>query len=278
MGLCRYCNKPAGLFRSKHKKCEISFNEYKNKLLVLLHQELSTVISDNLKEKVSQYTLNGLIKKEEEKNIILDSWEKAIKIMLEDNIISEKEEDNLFKIIHMFDLEKKELNKHEYYDRLERSSILRYIINGKFPSGKFIIDNNEIMPFNLQKSEKMIYIFKNVDYYAQINNKEFIGATQGLSIPIANGVYYRVGVFKGKSVVNKTTKQLDKGVVGITNKHIYFSGKRKSFRINFNKIVSFKPYKKGIGIFKDTKNAQEQMFMNIDGWFIYNLLINLQKI
>lgn len=69
-----------------------------------------------------------------------------------------------------------------------------------------------------------------------------------MSIRITKGVYYRTGGFKGYPVEKEETIHVDKGILAVTTKHIYFYGPNKSFRIPYSKIVSFTPYSDGIGI------------------------------
>ena len=71
---------------------------------------------------------------------------------------------------------------------------------------------------------------------------------------------------------------IDTGILGITDKHLYFSSGSKNFRVKYDKIVTFTPFEDGIGIQKDATNAKPQVFKNNDGWFTYNLVINLAKI
>ena len=91
-------------------------------------------------------------------------------------------------------------------------------------------------------------------------------------------MYFRTSVFKGHPVETSEIEYIDTGIMGVTNKHIYFAGSIKSFRINYSKIVSFTPYNDGIGIQKDAQTAKPQIFKMQDGWFSYNLLQNASKI
>ena len=65
--------------------------------------------------------------------------------------------------------------------------------------------------------------------------------------------------------------------MGVTSKHIYFHGARKRFRVRYDRIVSFEPYRDGIGIMRDAQTAKPQTFQTGDGWFIYNLVTNLAQ-
>ena len=40
--------------------------------------------------------------------------------------------------------------------------------------------------------------------------------------------------------------------------------------------MAFDQYEDGIGIMRDGVRAKPEVFTNIDGWFIYNLLMNIQ--
>ena len=63
----------------------------------------------------------------------------------------------------------------------------------------------------------------------------------------------------------------------MTDKHIYFHGSRKSFRVRFDKIVSFDQFGDGFGIMRDAQTAKPQSFRTGDGWFVYNLVTNLSS-
>ena len=67
------------------------------------------------------------------------------------------------------------------------------------------------------------------------------------------------------------TVHADIGLLGLTNKHIYFAGSRKKFRVRHDSIVSFDPYDDGLGIMRDAQTARPQTFRTGDGWFVYNL-------
>ena len=69
----------------------------------------------------------------------------------------------------------------------------------------------------------------------------------------------------------------DAGLLGFTTKHIYFLGHKKKFRVHYDRIVDFEPFDDGIGIMKDNQTAKPQAFRTGDGWFSYNLAVNLAQ-
>ena len=66
------------------------------------------------------------------------------------------------------------------------------------------------------------------------------GGYSGVSVKVAKGVYYRTGGFKGHPVKTSEMILKDGGILGITNKHIYFSG-TKSFFSNAEKMRKMDP-------------------------------------
>ena len=67
-------------------------------------------------------------------------------------------------------------------------------------------------------------------------------------------------------------------MLGLTTKPIYFAGRRKRFRVRYDRIVSFEPYDDGSGIMRDAQTAKPQTFRTGDGRSAYNLAVNLARI
>ena len=108
--------------------------------------------------------------------------------------------------------------------------------------------------------------------------REFVGGSQGVSVRVTKGVYYRVGAFKGHAVEHTESVHIDTGWVFVTNKNIYFAGPKKSLRLPYAKIVSFQSFSDGIGVTRDAATAKAQSFLTGEGWFTYNLVTNLSKL
>jgi hypothetical protein len=148
-------------------------------------------------------------------------------------------------------------------------------MNGQFPHRVRVQDD---LPFNFQKNEQLIWLFTGVDYLEDKTRTEYVGRSRGVSIRIAKGVYYRVGDFRGQLVTRTERVHGDMGSLAVTNKHIYFAGLQKSLRVRHDKIVSFIPFSDGIGIVRDAATAKPQIFVTGDGWFTYNLLMNVSQL
>lgn len=171
-------------------------------------------------------------------------------------------------------LSQDELDVRGAYERVAKAVVLREIMNGTIP--KSIAIDGEL-PFNFQKDEKLIWVFKGVDYLEDKVRREYLGRSQGVSLRIAKGVYYRIGSFRGQPVERTERTLVANGLLAITNKHLYFSGGSKGFRIRHDKIVSHMPYSDGFGVVRDALTAKPQVFVTGDGWFTYNLMMNVAR-
>ena len=117
----------------------------------------------------------------------------------------------------------------------------------------------EETPFNLQKSEKLIWVFKNTTYREERVKKRRTHRSYGVS-PTVYGLE-TAGV----------------GILGLTTKHIYFVSSREQFRIRYDKIVTFRKLMGGIAIKQDSVNARTKHFINGEGWFTYELVSALAR-
>ena len=114
------------------------------------------------------------------------------------------------------------------------------------------------VPFNLMKSEKLVWVMDDVDYIETVVRRERRGSSQGLSIRIARGVYYRPSAFRSRAIEWEETVHQDTGLLGFTTKHIYFSGPKKKFRVRYDRIVDLEPYDGGFGIMKDNQTPSRR--------------------
>ena len=276
MGNCIYCGKPAGFLRKIHKECKQKHEQGESEIVSLV-SKLGSEGGDltNLEDSIKQIASTSFVTDEALKSLVSSGWEKAVDVAFDDGLLSEEEESSLSALMKHFALSQQTLDRSGSYSKVVKGAILRDVMDGNVPERMQVAGN---LPFNLQKTEKIVWVFQNVDYYEQKTRTKYVGGSQGVSIRIAKGVYYRTGAFKGERVQTSETIHADTGLLGITNKHMYFSGPNKSFRIAYNKIVSFEPFSDGIGLQRDAQTAKPQSFQTGDGWFTYNLITNLAQL
>jgi hypothetical protein len=276
MGECRYCGKSAGLLKNVHKECELKHQSGKAEIVALIKKAANDAsIIGSLGSATKDIASGHFINSSDVQSVVVEGWEKAVEDAFEDGVLTEQEESNLTEIQKQFNLGQNDLDKNGTFTRVVKGAILRDILSGKVPE-RIRVGGN--IPFNFQKGEKLIWIFKGVNYYEQKTRRHYEGGHAGGSVRIAKGLYFRAGGFKGYPVEKTETIHLDTGMLGITNKHIYFAGSQKSFRIPYSKIVSYQPYSDGIGLQREAATAKPQTFMTSDGWFTYNLIMNLSQL
>ena len=127
------------------------------------------------------------------------------------------------------------------------------------------------VPFNVMKSETLVWVIDGVDYLETVTRRERRGSFHGVSIRVPKGLYYRPSTSRSRSLEWEETVHFDTGLLGLTTRRIYFSGPRKKFRVQYDRLVSFKPYSDGLGIMREARTAKPQSFVTGDGWFVYNL-------
>lgn len=276
MGTCKYCGKPAGIFRKEHKECKQKHSTGVEKIKLLIESSLSNNETlENLVKQIKEVASESFVSDREFIQIKKEGWGLATNAAFEDGVLTEDEENRLIDMIDAFGFDKSQINSEPAYKKIVQGSILRDVLDGKIPE-KISINMN--LPFNFLKNEKVVWVFQNVEYYEMRTKREHVGGYQGVGIRIAKGVYYRTGGFKGRVVETTETVPVDNGMVAVTDKHIYFAGSKKSFRIKYEKIVSFTPYSDGIGIQRDAQTAKPQIFVTGEGWFTNNLIQNLAKL
>jgi len=276
MGKCIYCGKDAGLFRSNHKECELRHADGKREIIEqATSAALGTDQLDTFSSDLKAIAENSYVSPDGTKTLLVKAFEAGIEKSLEDDVLTEDEENALTSYREHFHLTQGDLDSNGAYTRLVQAALLRDVMNGKIPS-RVSVEGD--LPFNFQKSEQLVWLFPQVPYYEPRTRTTYSGGYSGVSIRVAKGLYWRTGGFRGNPVKHTEMIHIDTGLFAVTNRHVYYTGSVKSFRIKYQKIVSFSPFSDGIAIQRDAASAKPQVFKTGDGWFIYNLLTNLAKL
>jgi hypothetical protein len=275
MGICNYCGNPAGFLRTRHKECALKFKSGNDEILRLVETSLKDNSSlDGLVKKINGIAAESYIQSNMLPSLLRTGWHSAVDKAFEDDILTEDEERRLSSMITAFGFNKDEMNEDPAYLKVVKGAVLRDVLNGKVPDRMGVTGP---LPFNFLKTEKLVWLFRDVQFHEMRTYKRYTGGYQGFSIRVMKGVYYRAGGFRGNPVERSQMAHVDTGILGVTTRHLYFTGASKSFRVKYEKIVSFQPYSDGIGIQRDAQTARPQVFITGDGWFTYNLVVNLTK-
>jgi hypothetical protein len=275
MGKCIYCGEKAGFFKKKHQECELKFNEGQLRYVDLIK---SSILSEgnlsHLADNLLQIRQTSFLNDELHHNLVTIAFDQSVAQLLEDGLTI-AEEEKITRFCDFMQLGQDSLDKNGSYQKLGMAAILREITEGRIP--QLNIRTDSPLPFLFQKSETLIWVFAQVEYYEQRTRTEYQGGSHGLSLKVTKGVYYRASAFKGRPVQISEMKYIGTGILALTTKHVYFGSPEKKVKIPFNKLISIEPYEDGIGLHKDGVSAKHQVFKNIDGWFTQNAITNLNQ-
>ena len=275
MGTCRYCRKPAGLLRDYHGECQKAYDAGKKRICFFVREAMTGASTNEIiEDEVSRFANQWNLDMPDMRPILVEGWNRALDAALEDGVITQDEEKALVHLQEFFDLQQDDLNASGAYTKLVKSCVLREVMHGNIPTA---FQPQGRIPFNIQKGEKIVWGFQPVEYWEMRDRTTYVGGYAGASVRVAKGLYLRTGGFRGVPQVTTHTLPVDSGILLVTDKHIYFTGHAKSFRIPYKKIVSFQPFSDGVGLCRDAASAKPQLFKTGDGWFTYNLLTNLAQ-
>lgn len=283
MGKCIYCGKQAGFLRTKHDECE-SKHEELERTINAGREHIAEAVSrtlilskklDSLKRTIYRIEKSSFVPSSDRKALLLKGWENAIEHLLDNGIIDKEHESRLAEFQSYFDLSQEDLDANGSMTKSVKAVVLREVLKGVIPQ-KVIIEGN--LPVNVQKGEKVVWMFPSSKLLEDITRRRHVGSSQGFSIKLFKGVYYRSGSYRGIPVDYTEQVCVGTGTVVVTDKTFYFGGSETSVRIPYTNVVSFLPISDGIGIIRDIADAKPQSFITGDGWFTYNLVTNLARI
>lgn len=273
MGVCTYCQQPAGLLRSAHPECERRNEEATRKIRGFFVSFLnSTMNAAAFSEAARQIADAAQLTGSKYDSLVTSGFGDLIDHALADHLLTAEEESRIVQLRHAFGFSDDRFQIAGLQERLVKGAILRDL-NERGAKNRITVSGN--LPFLLQKSEELIWLFQAVDYHELKERVEYVGRSAGVSVRVAKGVYLRTGASKGQRISTQSLELVDHGAVGITTKHIYFKGTRKGFRIALSKLISVEQFSNGVGVMKDGANPKPQIFAVDDPWFAANLLANL---
>ena len=209
--------------------------------------------------------------------LVREAWEAAVESILNSRpLLTQDEEDSLKRYMNHFGLAPDQLNGKVPYRTLVYSSILRGITEEILPPKQEV---DFFIPFNLMKSETLVWVMRDVEYHKTVTRRERQGTSDWISTSMDRGIYNRPGTFRSRTIEWDEPVHADTGFLGFTTKHIYFAGKKEMFRVRYDKIVGFEYYGDGFGIMRDNLTAKPQAFRTgeWEGWFAHNLTFYLAK-
>ena len=136
---------------------------------------------------LSQSLRNSGLPQGQQTAILVRAWEAAVEGALEDGLLTMDEENALNRYMDHFGLTQSQMDQNGVLTQVVKAAVIRDIAEGIVPDRQNI---NGRVPFNLMKSEKLVWVMQHVDYYEIKTRRERCGTSRNLRIRIARGIYY----------------------------------------------------------------------------------------
>src|SRR5262249_48160264 len=136
---------------------------------------------------------------------------------------------------------------------------------------------NPSLPMMLRKNETIIWVFYPIVHYIIKDETGYVGGSQGVSVRLVKGVYYRLGAFKGHKVTVPKS-EWDMGQLVITNKAMFYEGLdgKTTFRVELRDIIALESYSDGLKLVRKAITSKPLIFQFDDAWFATNLISRLR--
>ncbi|MCY4011127.1 MAG: hypothetical protein OXG82_00275 [Gammaproteobacteria bacterium] len=170
--------------------------------------------------------------------------------------------------------EKEAERKREADMRQLKTNVLAILDDGKYPHINFTFSGGTF-PFKLLKSERLVWVFQEVEYLERKIRREVVGRSSGMSVRVMKGVSVRVGQSRGTPVETEHLVSHGKGLLAVATKNIYFRATTgKSVRMPFAKIVSVAGYSDAVEVTRDRASGLPEYFEppRQDVEFLHDLL------
>jgi len=271
MGKCVYCGHSAGWFSRKHIRCVERHHKAKPAIENLVAHSLNDEAKmDGLFDRVKELSLSGFLTPEVRKYHSALGLIKGLEEFLDDHILSDEEFKRMESAILVLEIDPDLQRSSGFSERIAKALTITKLNKGEIPTDVIRIPEN--LPFLIQKSETIVWIFDRVAVSERTTQVQYQGSSSGVSIRIMRGVYYRTGAFKGYPVEVEKMKPLGRGTLAFTTKHVLFVSDKTSLKIPIAKLVAIQAYENGLQIQRDGVRSKPILLSGIDVWFASNVL------
>ena len=116
---------------------------------------------------------------------------------LEDGLLSLDEENALARYADHFSLTQQALDRNGAQTSLVQAAVLPDVAQGIIPKRQLARGH---VPFNLMKSEQLVWVIQGVDYLETVVRRERRGSSHSVSIRVARCLYYRPSTFRSRPI------------------------------------------------------------------------------
>lgn len=263
MGRCRYCGLPAGFLKYMHIECKDRHDKYlikfKEAIDNCFNNNIDFIDFDNTFRELGQ---DGLISQKEVNELFQLSFDEFAEKIIERGSITDDEIEEVLRFKKITEWSEDKINCHGYLSKILYLHVKQSIKRGVIPS-LYSVDKTAC-PFILDKTEEVLWIFHNVNFFKTQQHKSYSGGSSGVSVRITKGVYYRTSGLKGNVTSYYTSDFIECGDLYVTTQGIYFYGENNIKEIKFKKILSLEEDGDKITIQMKSSKSLPIKFTNID--------------
>ena len=268
VGSCRYCEKPAGMMRSVHSECADRHREVKERVPKFFADFVrSNTEATRFRDLFNELCKSGWIKGSEAWALSVTGFSRAVDAALEDGLVTEAEEERISALKDAFGI--RQDDAPGAFMKVAQANILRSLDAGQLPTNVKLGD----VPILFQKGEQPIWLFNGVTLSRFRTRTSYVGGSQGVSLRVMRGVYYRVGSSRGERVQTSELTEIGRGAVILTTRNLYFVSSAAPARYQLAKIVSVEPFADGFSVTRDGANAKPEFFAMSEPWFAVNAIL-----
>ena len=243
MSDCVYCGKPAGFLHKWHQECRDLHETATQKILQFFNEVIGSEIEpQKFSSLAKEIADTHCISATEFRDLSIQGMALAIDLALSGSGLSDRDNTRIADLCGALGLSGNDLGTAGM--RLAKAELLRRLDDKTLPTNIHFDD----LPIILAKDESQIWLFRNVDYLAMHKHTSYVGASNGISIRVMKGVYYRTGAYHGHPIETQSLSLEGRGFLVIGNQNVYFSSPTKTIRLSIKKIISITPYSDGVGI------------------------------
>lgn len=118
-------------------------------------------------------------------------------------------------------------------------------------------------PVILKKNERAVLVLEGVSFWEPRAVRRTIGTYGGPTVRVSKNVSLRLGGLQARSESQEELKEIDRGVLVLTNRRMIFAGSKRTINIDLRKILSIDAYRDGIASRRENKQKTEY-FLNTD--------------
>lgn len=205
------------------------------------------------------------------KDLLCAAWAAAADEFLADHIIDDREERCLALFAARFEIDPETLAETEEFVRVGLCRRLRWIVEGHEEPP--FADLSGTLPFVMQASERLLWIFPDVGYSVQKNTERRRRAARLLTRmgPYAEA-YLSPEIVGGLRFGSEVRTDRAEGLLAVTNERLYFDDGDGGFRIGFDEVESIVMEHHGVSLILDGWPDLCQHFRTGDGWFVTNVI------